>query len=90
MNALIDFKKFIIPQRFIWLKELANISTKEMLKTFNCGIGLIIIINHKYKKDVINFLRRKKTNVHIIGEIKTKKSFEKKVSIKNFGEWDLT
>ena len=60
MNALIDFKKFIIPERFIWLKELANINTKEMLKTFNCGIGLIIIINHKNKKDVLNFLRRKK------------------------------
>ena len=90
MNALIDFKKFIIPERFVWLKELANISTKEMLKTFNCGIGLIIIINHKNKKDVLNFLRRKKINVHIMGEIKTKKSFEKKVSIKNFGGWDLT
>ena len=50
MHALIDFKKFIIPERFIWLKELANINTKEMLKTFNCGIGLIIIINQKIKK----------------------------------------
>ena len=90
MNALIDFKKFIIPERFIWLKQLANISTKEMLKTFNCGIGLIFIINHKNKKDVLSFLSRKKINIHIMGEIKTKKSFEKKVSIKNFGEWDLT
>ena len=72
MNALIDFKNFIIPERFVWLKELANIKTKEMLKTFNCGIGLIIIINHKNKKDVLNFLK-KKINVHVMGEIITKK-----------------
>ena len=45
----------MIPERFIWLKKLANIDTNEMLKTFNCGIGLIIIIDHKNKKDVINF-----------------------------------
>ena len=90
MNAFIDFKNFIIPERFIWLKKLANISIKEMLKTFNCGIGLIIIIHDKNKKDVLNFFRRKKTNVHIMGQIKTNKSLDKKVSIKNFGGWDLT
>ena len=90
MNALIDFKEFIIPERFIWLKELANISTKEMLKTFNCGIGLIIIIHDTNKKDVLNFFRRKKTNVHIMGEIIKNNGCENKVSIKNFGEWALT
>ena len=90
MNALVDFKKFTIPERFIWLKELANISRNEMLKTFNCGIGLIIIIHDKDKKDVLNFFRRKKTNVHIMGEIITNNGFKNRVSIKNFGGWDLT
>ena len=90
MNAFIDFKKFIIPERFIWLKKLANISIKEMLKTFNCGIGLIIIIHDKNKKDVLNFFRRKKTNVHIMGKIITNNNCKNKVSIKNFGGWDLT
>ena len=61
-----------------------------MLKTFNCGIGLIIIISQKNKKDVLNFLRRKKINAHIMGETLAKKKFEDKVSIKNFGKWDLT
>ncbi len=90
MHAQINFKNFMIPERFIWLKKLANIDTNEMLKTFNCGIGLIIIIDHKNKKDVINFLRRKKINAYVMGEIKTGKSLENKVSINNFGEWDLT
>ena len=90
MCALIDCPNFIIPERFIWLKELANIEKKEMLKTFNCGIGLIIIINHKNKKTVINHLRKNKINTHVIGEVLTKKSFKDKVLIKNFGKWDLT
>ena len=90
IHASIDFKNFIIPERFVWLKELANINTEEMLKTFNCGIGLIIIISQKNKKDVLNFLRRKKINAHIMGETLAKKNFEDKVSIKNFGKWDLT
>ncbi len=90
MLALIDCQNFIIPERFVWLKELAKINTKEMLRTFNCGIGLIIIINHKDKKAVFNYLRRKKINSYVMGEVITKKSYEKKVSIKSFGKWDLT
>ena len=90
IHASIDFKNFIIPERFVWLKELANINTEEMLKTFNCGIGLIIIISQKNKKDVLNFLRRKKINAHIMGETLAKKKIKDKVSIKNFGKWDLT
>ena len=90
MHASIDIKNFLIPERFIWLKKLANINIKEMLKTFNCGIGLIIIISHKNKSDVLSFFRKKKINTHVLGEVITKRSFEDKVSIKSFGEWDLT
>ena len=60
MSALINCPNFTIPDRFVWLKELANIKTKEMLKTFNCGIGLVIIIHHKNKKAVQNFFKKKK------------------------------
>jgi len=76
MRALIDFKKFKIPGRFVWLKELANITSNEMLKTFNCGIGLIIIISPKNKKNVLSFFRRKKINAHMMGEIVAKQSFK--------------
>ena len=61
-----------------------------MLKTFNCGIGLIVIINHKNKEAVLNLLKKNKINSHVIGEVVTKKMVEEKVSIKNFGKWDLT
>jgi phosphoribosylaminoimidazole synthetase len=88
MSALINCPNFIIPDRFVWLKELANIKTKEMLKTFNCGIGLVIIIHHKNKKAVQNFFKKNKINSHVIGEVVSKKSVGK-VIIKNFGKWDL-
>ena len=88
MSALIDCPNFIIPDRFVWLKELANIKTKEMLKTFNCGIGLVVIIHHKNKKAVQNFFKKNKINSHVIGEVVSKKSVGN-VIIKNFGKWDL-
>ena len=88
MSALIDCPNFIIPDRFVWLKELANIKTKEMLKTFNCGIGLVVIIHHKNKKAVQNFFKKNKINSHVIGEVVSKKSVGK-VIINSFGKLDL-
>ena len=51
LKGVIKTKDFIIPKIFHWLKKLANISPREMLQTFNCGIGIIIIINkNNYKR----------------------------------------
>ena len=44
----------------------------------------------KIKKTFLIFLKKKKTNVHIMGEIITNNDCENKVSIKKFGGWDLT
>ena len=58
LMAKIDFKHFRIPEIFLWLKKLGSVDNKEMLKTFNCGIGLIIIISMD-KKTSHRFIKRK-------------------------------
>ena len=44
--AEIDLEKIKVLKIFKWLKR-NNISNKEMLKTFNCGVGFCLIINSK-------------------------------------------
>ena len=39
---------------FKWLKQ-NNVSNKEMLKTFNCGVGFCLIINSKNLKKISRF-----------------------------------
>ena len=65
---------------FNWLKK-NNISDKEMLKTFNCGVGFCLIINSKnlkkidkyfsqgYKPYVIGKISRGKNKVKLNGNI---------------------
>ena len=59
-----------------------------MLKTFNCGIGMILIIDKKNKENVFDYLSKKKINYHLLGIIE-KTKLPKNVEIKNFGIWDL-
>ena len=89
LKAVIDTKDFRIPKLFLWLKELSNISVKEMLNTFNCGIGMIIIVKNRNKKKVCDFLTKNKVNYSTIGEIKKKNSKDKKILIKKFDKWNL-
>ncbi|MFL2661323.1 MAG: phosphoribosylformylglycinamidine cyclo-ligase [Alphaproteobacteria bacterium] len=89
LTAIIDAKDFKIPKLFLWLKELANISIKEMLNTFNCGIGMIIIIKNKNEKEVCGFLNKSKVNYSIIGEIKRENPGDKKILFKKFDKWNL-
>ena len=38
------------PGIFNWLQKTGNIEEDEMLKTFNCGIGMILVVNPKMIK----------------------------------------
>ncbi len=67
--AEIDLNKIKPLKIFKWLKE-QKIADKEMLKTFNCGVGFCIIINPKNFKKINRFFS-KEFKPYIIGKIKS-------------------
>ena len=44
-----DLKAWNVPDCFLEVKQRAHLSWKELLKTFNCGLGLVIILKDKQK-----------------------------------------
>ena len=65
--ANIDLDKIKTIKIFKWLKH-NNIDDKEMLKTFNCGVGFCLIIKPKNLKKVKQFFT-KEFKPYIIGKI---------------------
>ena len=65
--ASINLKKINTLKIFKWLKN-NNISDKEMLKTFNCGVGFCLIINPRNLKKVQSYFS-KKYKPYVIGKI---------------------
>jgi len=65
--ANINLKKIKTLKIFKWLKQ-NNISDKEMLKTFNCGIGFCLIINPNNLKKINKYFS-KEFKPYVIGEI---------------------
>ena len=86
LQLIIDIKNYKSPERFSWLSKIGNISPNEMLKTFNCGIGLIFMVSKRNKNKVLDFFLKKKIQLIEVGYIKKKES-AKKVLIKKFPPW---
>ncbi|WP_170477667.1 phosphoribosylformylglycinamidine cyclo-ligase [Ruegeria arenilitoris] len=42
-GAEIDLKSWDLPPVFKWMAKIGSISESEMLKTFNCGIGMVVV-----------------------------------------------
>ncbi len=85
LSASIDATKYQILDIFKLLKNTADISEKEMLRTFNLGVGLTVVAKKEYAKDIIKHMKSKKINAYIIGEI-TKGN--KDVVVKGNFDWN--
>ena len=70
--ASIDLNRIKPLKIFSWLKK-NNISDKEMLKTFNCGVGFCLIINPKNLKKINRYFS-KEFNPYVIGKITKRKN----------------
>ena len=96
-GGLVDNIKRIIPENLVaeinldmvktykifkWLKK-NNISDKEMLKTFNCGVGFCLIVNSKNFEKTKKFFS-KKFEPYIIGKISRGK---KKIKLNGVLDW---
>ena len=72
LTAEINLNKIKTKKIFSWIKE-NNINDKEMLKTFNCGVGFCLIINPKNFKKIKSFFT-KEYEPYIIGKITSGKN----------------
>ena len=65
--ADIDLHKVKTKKIFKWLKQ-NNIDDKEMLKTFNCGVGFCLIVNPKNLNKITKFFT-KEFKPYVIGKV---------------------
>ena len=68
-KAVIDLNSWERPEIFNWLQEKGNIEDLEMLRTFNCGIGMVVVVAASEVDDVINIIRLQGMHSSVIGKI---------------------
>lgn len=78
-QAVINGKSWEWPIVFNWLQEQGNITTHEMYRTFNCGVGMVIVVPKDKVAQSIDILTAHGEKAWHIGEIADKKDGEEQV-----------
>ncbi len=83
-KAVIDVSTWEIPPIFKLTKKGGNIDDIEMFKTFNNGIGFILITSEENVDDLIGMLNNIDVDAFLIGEITKRDGNEQQVELKNY------
>ena len=78
-QAVIKGDSWQWPSIFTWLKEKGNITEHEMYRTFNCGVGMIIVVPAEKVEQSIEVLTAHGENAWHIGAIADKADGEEQV-----------
>ncbi len=66
---------------FEWLQAAGNVDQREMLRTFNCGVGMIVVVAAKDAKAVATDLRRAGEKVVTLGTLRKRNGPEPQVAV---------
>ncbi|MGX1114087.1 phosphoribosylformylglycinamidine cyclo-ligase [Pseudoalteromonas sp. MBR-15] len=80
-KAVIKGDSWEWPVIFNWLQENGNITTHEMYRTFNCGVGMVLVVPADKLEQSLAILKDLGENAWHIGEIQDAKAGEEQVEI---------
>jgi len=81
-KAVVDGNSWEWPAIFSWLQEKGNVTTHEMYRTFNCGVGLIVALPKAQAEAAVELLKAEGENAWVIGEIADAQAGEEQVEIR--------
>jgi len=69
LAASIDLSTWAMPAVFQWLQQSGNIAETEMLRTFNCGVGMVLAIDAGQEQACLRQLSDMGESAWVIGEV---------------------
>ncbi len=79
-KAVIDTKSWPRHPIFNYLQDKGQIPEEEMLRTFNCGIGMVLILPEENVQDALFQCKALGEQAYLIGKIETRSSDEPEVT----------
>ncbi len=79
--AQINAQAWQLPKLFQWLQQAGNVARDEMYRTFNCGIGMVVIVSPEHADLAERLFREQGETVYRLGEIRTRVGDEHQTQI---------
>lgn len=69
LGARLDLSAIPTPPVFCWLAEAGEVSEAEMLRTFNCGVGMVLVVSPERAEEVEGSLRDAGEDPILLGQV---------------------
>ena len=79
--AQIDAQSWPLPKLFQWLQQAGNVEQQEMYRTFNCGIGMAVIVPAEQAEAAQAFLAEQGETVYRLGTIRERAGSEHQTQV---------
>lgn len=79
--AQIDAQSWQFPKLFQWLQQAGNVATPEMYRTFNCGVGMVVIVSPENAEQAEKCFAEQGETVYRLGAIRERVGDEHQTQI---------
>jgi phosphoribosylformylglycinamidine cyclo-ligase len=69
-EAVLERRSWARDPLFDWLQHVARTDSAEMYRTFNCGIGMVVIVSAERAEAAVDFLRSHGETAQVIGQVR--------------------
>jgi phosphoribosylformylglycinamidine cyclo-ligase len=87
LQADLDGSSWKLPSVFAWLRKTGGVPLEDMLRTFNCGIGMVAVVAPDAEARITQVLREHGETVHRIGTIVPRAQGAEGCVVRNTGHW---
>jgi phosphoribosylformylglycinamidine cyclo-ligase len=70
LAAHVNLDAVSVPKIFGWLARVGGIEEREMLRTFNCGAGMLVVVASTDAENLVNLLNTEGESAAIVGELR--------------------
>lgn len=81
LTAVLDAKAWTWPPVFTWLQQMGGVAKDEMYRTFNCGIGMVVVVDPAEAEAAARFLAEQGETVYQLGRIEALAASQPRVII---------
>ena len=68
-QAIVDTSSWQLPEVFQWLQDNGNVEITEMYRTFNCGVGMVLIVDTDDVDAMVSMLNQNGDNAWLLGTV---------------------
>ncbi|VFV27396.1 trifunctional purine biosynthetic [Lynx pardinus] len=65
----LDAQTWRIPRIFSWLQQEGHLSEEEMARTFNCGVGAVLVVSKDRTEQILRDIKQHSEEAWVIGKV---------------------